>query len=84
MCVAVGLGLGLISAWCPEMNYDVLRAERGDVRSLVESLFRSVRSLSCGYVYSPSFEGFAAEIAVMFLANSIAFLVRLKQRNSKI
>ena len=48
------------------------------------SLLSSVKTLGRGFVRSPVLEGFASEIAVMFLAYNIAVLVRLEQRNSKI
>jgi len=73
-------GIRLLS----KRNYDALRAERGNIRSLVESLFCSVKALGCGFVRSPVLGGFAAEIAVMFLAYNIAVLVGLEQRNSKV
>jgi len=73
-------GMCLIS----KRNYEALRAGRGNVRALVESLFCSVKALGCGFVRSPLLEGFAAEIAVMFLAYNIAVLVKLEQRNLKV
>ena len=73
-------GIRLLS----KRNYDALRAERGNIRSLVESLFCSVKALGYGFVRSPLLEGFASEIAVMFLAYNIAVLVRLEQRSSKV
>jgi len=68
----------------PKRNYDALRAEKGNVRSLVESLFCSVKALDCGFVRSPVLEDFVTEIAMIFLAYNIAVLVRPEQRNSKV
>ena len=73
-------GIRLLS----KRNYEALRAERGNVRSLIESLFCSVKALGRDYVLSPVLEGFATEIAVMFLVYNVAVLARLEQRNLKV
>jgi len=67
-------GVGLIS----KQNFEALRAEVGNVRALVESLFCSVRAIAGDVVYSPSLEGFVAEIAIRFLAYNVCVVIKLK------
>ena len=73
-------GVRLIS----RRNFESLRAGAGNVGSLVESLFGSVKSLCGEVVYSHCLEGFATEIAVRFLAYNVAVIIKLKLRRLEI
>ena len=69
-------GVRLIS----KRNFEALRAEVGNVRALVESLFCSVKAIAGDVVYSRSLEGFATEIAIRFLAYNVCVIIKLKLR----
>jgi len=58
-------------------NFEVLRAESGNVRALVESLFSSVKALIGDVVYSHCLAGFATEIAIGFLAYNVGVIIKL-------
>ena len=63
-----------------KQNSEVLRAEVGNVRALVESLFCSVRAIAGDVVYSRSLEGFATEIVIRLFAYNISVIIKLKLR----
>lgn len=69
-------GVRLIS----RQNFEALRAEIGNVRALVESLFCSVKAIAGDVVYSCSIESFATEVAIRFLAYNVPVIIKLKLR----
>ncbi len=65
-------------------NFEALVAGCGNIRGLVESLFSSIKACTGDVVYSRRLEGFAAEIAVRFLAYNVGVIIKLEIPTTKL